>query len=961
MADEQFYFPKLVYKSSDPTTADNLSKGYTINTRWYNTVSDRCFSIIDSESGKWYLELKTDPLKVNITSTSDIELGDDTYIGFGGNHKTDSTVKKISILQSKIKLTRDATNVSYNEFCARVEQSIVVNTNETYHNFENPSVFQHFSYGSITMKDAYVGDSIYLLGDCREAYLNEDFFEKRGITFFRNKEFTKRASLIWDEPTTRFKLNLVDDLHPENNKITGLVTDQDFSAGANQLVAKDDSNDDWRLVFVPFDKQFKVYTPGGNAFGLSTIVYSTRNPVSSDYDEYYVGQTWINTVSNQVFTLVDKNAQTRYTTWASDSFTNNESLPNLSDDCEFQIYLPEKDTYYKTSLKTIIEYIQGNTAPINPNIPTNSNFQTDQLDNLMPYTEFVNGLFELDGNGDFMPTETIKSDQYFELVDNDENICPKPSNQTEVVISSYNFYTLIQNKNISVAQGLPIYYRSVGFPTKILTSYNLYVIPILHHGIDPNVNENKCGLGIINRDTFEYSFIPFGFNVTGSNYYISNGLIYNGCAFFIVTKITGLNTELNLIQFNCLTKQLVIVSHYSISGQKIIVDDICLKGTNIHFVGSTSLTVNGMDGVDLNANTVHHLNGIVNIDTGLFTSDIINLLVSIKSKIIKSEVIGDRIYTLLSNYMGMDSSPNGLGQVWEPYIISWEVDDFTGSTLKVLTFKQGLNMATCSIRDITDFCYDGEFIYLCGYVSYPTQKSCIIQIDPIELTVNYVKIINISDFNYPTCIKYNNNNFYMVINKGIFNGSESPYHYDTIYGNLVKINKTFTTNAIIKLQNTLSIAGNPTPSVLIKNFDIDVNGSFALDICIQTATYNVINSWDNKINWDYNMNNESCRWLCNMGSDLFTTEYAYNPNRGISIVTSPPLTFTMQELAVDDPIVDSKISNTLPSGITVNPTPVYVNIDSANTVTGGNIAAGSPTLTSVVISPATTYSKFEFL
>ena len=124
---------------------------------------------------------------------------------------------------------------------------------------------------------------------------------------------------------------------------------------------------------------------------------------------------------------------------------------------------------------------------------------------------------------------------------------------------------------------------------------------------------------------------------------------------------------------------------------------------------------------------------------------------------------------------------------------------------------------------------------------------------------------------------------------------------------------------------------------------------------------NFIRKFKNKVNWDYNMNNESCRWLCNMGSDLFTTNYAYNPNRGISILTDTPLSFTMQELATDDPIIINKTVNTLPQGITVNPTPVYVDIDSANTVTGGNIAAGSPTLTSVVISPATTYSKFEFL
>lgn len=154
-----------------------------------------------------------------------------------------------------------------------------------------------------------------------------------------------------------------------------------------------------------------------------TAVLRTRNPGPTDYDGYFVGQTWVNLVTQQKFTCVSRSGGVA--SWRL-ALTSAPTKSVIESDDHVILYGANDDTYMKISWTTLVEWIRYQMgAGVSPAI-TGYGFQADDIANVMPSEEdpIDNGLFEADGNGDLMPLDSPNddpSDTYLEL-DGDDNI-----------------------------------------------------------------------------------------------------------------------------------------------------------------------------------------------------------------------------------------------------------------------------------------------------------------------------------------------------------------------------------------------------------------------------------------------------------------------------------------------------------------------------------------------------------
>ena len=159
-----------------------------------------------------------------------------------------------------------------------------------------------------------------------------------------------------------------------------------------------------------------------NLWPIVTAVIETRDPLPTDYDLHFVGQTWVNLVTQQKFTCVSRVGGVAV--WRL-ALTSAPTKFVVEDDDHVILYGADDETFMKMSWDKFIEWVKYgiglDTQPIIPGY----GFQQDQILNIMPSEEdpITNGILEADGNGDLMPRVTPDddpSDTFFELDGNDD-------------------------------------------------------------------------------------------------------------------------------------------------------------------------------------------------------------------------------------------------------------------------------------------------------------------------------------------------------------------------------------------------------------------------------------------------------------------------------------------------------------------------------------------------------------
>jgi hypothetical protein len=294
-------FPRVIVRQEDPTSADNLTKGFIEGNIWINTDTDKMYICIDKLNGVW-VEMVT------------------IAAGAGGDINFDIAPGKFLI---------NAGNVTLNDIgnLDLTGEELTINADAT----SPPTDVCHFNI--------YRGP-----GD-------------------------QMASIRWNEWENRWE------------------------AGVRTMLSP-----------------------------VVTAVIETRDPQETDFDNYFVGQTWINLVTQQKFTCVSKMGGVA--TWRL-ALTSAPTKYVIEPDDYIILYGSDDSTFMKISWNQMMDWIKyGLGLELAPVIP-NYGFQGDQLGNIMPSEEdpITNGLFADDGNGDLTPLETPNddpSDTFYELDANDD-------------------------------------------------------------------------------------------------------------------------------------------------------------------------------------------------------------------------------------------------------------------------------------------------------------------------------------------------------------------------------------------------------------------------------------------------------------------------------------------------------------------------------------------------------------
>lgn len=159
-------------------------------------------------------------------------------------------------------------------------------------------------------------------------------------------------------------------------------------------------------------------------FPISTVVTLPRNPEPEDYEGHYIGQTWVNTVTQQKFTCMSRDTVAETCSWRL-ALTTAPTKYMVEYDDFLILYGASDDTFMKISVNDFASWIEDVVGGIGTSTSGYA-WVLDASDNITfsdedPITE---GLFEEDGNGDMQPVSGSDVDVFFELDAND-NVMPR--------------------------------------------------------------------------------------------------------------------------------------------------------------------------------------------------------------------------------------------------------------------------------------------------------------------------------------------------------------------------------------------------------------------------------------------------------------------------------------------------------------------------------------------------------
>ena len=155
-------------------------------------------------------------------------------------------------------------------------------------------------------------------------------------------------------------------------------------------------------------------------FPIVTVVRKSRDPLPEDYKGYYIGQTWINSVTEQKFTCVSRDNVNELSFWRL-ALTTAPTKFMVEYDDYIILYGHNDDTFMKISANDFASWIADVVGGLGTSTAGYA-WILDAVDNITMSDEITidNGLFEQDGNGDMQPIEGSDADVFFELDTNDD-------------------------------------------------------------------------------------------------------------------------------------------------------------------------------------------------------------------------------------------------------------------------------------------------------------------------------------------------------------------------------------------------------------------------------------------------------------------------------------------------------------------------------------------------------------
>lgn len=175
-------------------------------------------------------------------------------------------------------------------------------------------------------------------------------------------------------------------------------------------------------AFIKWNEEKDAWTAGieGKLFSISTVVALPRNPLPNDYEGHFIGQTWINTVTQQKFTCVSRNTTNQTCSWRL-ALTTAPTKYMVEYDDYIILYGSSDDTFMKISVNDFASWIQDIVGGLGTAISGYA-WILDAGDNVTFSDEdpITQGLFEADGSGDMQPVEGTDTDMFFELDTNDD-------------------------------------------------------------------------------------------------------------------------------------------------------------------------------------------------------------------------------------------------------------------------------------------------------------------------------------------------------------------------------------------------------------------------------------------------------------------------------------------------------------------------------------------------------------
>lgn len=199
------------------------------------------------------------------------------------------------------------------------------------------------------------------------------------------------------------------------------IGDPDASEFAIVKVERGDQPD----AYIKWNEQLDAWMSGieDKMYPIATVVTETRNPLDSDYEGYFIGQTWVNLVTQQKFTCMSLDSTTQTAKWRL-ALTTAPTKYMVEYDDYLVLYGSTDNTFMKISVDNFASWIQDKIGGLGT--PTAGyGWVLDASDNIAvsDVEPITTGLFEEDGNGDLQPSTTTSGDLYFEL-DANSDITP---------------------------------------------------------------------------------------------------------------------------------------------------------------------------------------------------------------------------------------------------------------------------------------------------------------------------------------------------------------------------------------------------------------------------------------------------------------------------------------------------------------------------------------------------------
>jgi hypothetical protein len=161
-------------------------------------------------------------------------------------------------------------------------------------------------------------------------------------------------------------------------------------------------------------------TEKSSLYPIMTVVTTSRDPLPEDYAGHFIGQTWVNLVTQQKFTCMARDDLTETSSWRL-ALTTAPTKFMVEYDDYLILYGSTDETFMKVSVNDFASWIADVVGGLGATT-AGYGWLLDATDGITLSEEdpIDNGLFETDGDGNMQPIEGSDADVFFELDTNDD-------------------------------------------------------------------------------------------------------------------------------------------------------------------------------------------------------------------------------------------------------------------------------------------------------------------------------------------------------------------------------------------------------------------------------------------------------------------------------------------------------------------------------------------------------------